>query len=158
MTAATVREFEIEVARFNSAVFIGERLGSAPAGVQSALATVLRYLYDDGGPVNLPRDRLRIAFDSLEPAEKIVVRWLYTRTNGKLRKTYGQDALKAARAARYRCQLCGYADVRALHIDHIEGRVANATFACLCANCHMIKSREQDWMKPELRLADAAEG
>jgi hypothetical protein len=105
----------------------------------------LKYLYMDDGPVNLPRGRLKITKPYLDDAERILIQWLQTRTNGSERKNYGKDALCAARRSRYCCERCGFADVRALNLDHVEGRVADASFACLCANCHAIKSRENDW-------------
>jgi hypothetical protein len=46
---------------------------------------------------------------------------------------------------RWCCSESGFADVRALNLDHVEGRVPQATFACLCADCHAIKSRRLDW-------------
>src|SRR5262249_44205084 len=110
-----------------------------------SLRTALGYLYKDDGPVNLPRDRLRVAEPHLEAAETIVIRWLYTRTNGSLRSSYGAAALRAARASRYRCEVCKFADVRVLNLDHVNGRVTGTPFACLCANCHTLKSRESDW-------------
>lgn len=81
----------------------------------------------------------------LEPRERVLMRWLYNRTNGNLRATYGAKALRAARVSRYRCEHCGFADLRALHIDHVHGRTTETPCACLCANCHNIKSREHDW-------------
>jgi hypothetical protein len=137
--------FEIDRMCFNDHAWVRRRVEKAPAGQRSALDSALRYLYLDDGPLNLPRDRLQLAFDLLEGPEQVVVRWLYTRTNGSLRKSYGKGALREARAARYRCRQCGFADVRALNIDHVDGRVAETIFACLCANCHTIKSRTLDW-------------
>jgi hypothetical protein len=32
-----------------------------------------------------------------------------------------------------------------MNLDHVNGRVAGTPFACLCANCHTIKSRANDW-------------
>ena len=95
--------------------------------------------------MNLPRERLKMAELFVEPHERLLLRWLYTRTNGNLRSTYGAKALIAARTSRYRCCRCGFADVRALHIDHIDGRTTDTECSCLCANCHNIKSREKDW-------------
>jgi hypothetical protein len=95
--------------------------------------------------VNLPRERLLVAEPHLQAAERVVIRWLYTRTNGNLRSSYGASALRAARDSRYRCEACNFGDVRVLNLDHVNGHVANSPFACLCANCHTIKSRESDW-------------
>lgn len=130
---------------FNSATVIEARVASAHGTSQGALRTALTYLYSDDGPINLPRARMMSAEQYLDSAERIIIRWLYTRTNGSLRKTYGAEALRAARTSRYRCEACGFADVRVLNIDHVDGRIAETTFACLCANCHAIKSRKFDW-------------
>jgi hypothetical protein len=135
----------IDVGRFNNGRFIEGRIAAVPTSDRSALQTALPYLYNDEGPVNLPRARLLIAQRHLEAAELIVARWLYTRTNGNLRSSYGTSALFAARLSRYRCRDCGFADVRVLNLDHVGGRIAGTPFACLCANCHTIKSRAQDW-------------
>lgn len=135
----------IDLIYFNNDSLIKVRVAAAPAAEQGALCTALRYVYKDDGPINLPRSRLLIAEPYLNPAERIVIRWLYTRTNGRLRKSYGAGALRAARSSRYRCQVCDFNDVRVLNIDHVDGHVAGTPFACLCANCHTIKSRENDW-------------
>lgn len=141
----------IDGSRFNDNSYIESRTVAVPAADRGSLRTALSYLYKDDGPVNLPRDRLLAAELHLEAAERLVIRWLYTRTNGKLRSTYGAVALRAARASRYRCEVCDFADVRVLNLDHVKGRVAGTPFACLCANCHTIKSRATDWTgeKPE---------
>lgn len=131
--------------RFDNPEEVERRVSAAPPASQGSLRTTLRYLYEREGPVNLPVDRLNTAFDLLEPAEQVVACWLQTRTNGKLRKTYGANALRAARAAGYRCQECGFADVRVLNLDHVDGHVPGTPFACLCANCHTLKSRRVDW-------------
>ena len=138
-------EFIINRVRFDDRGFIESRVVAVPREVQGSLRTTLSYLYLTDGPVNLPKDRFDLAFDYLEPAERIVARWLYIRTNANLRATFGREALLAARNQRYRCERCSFADVRALNLDHVQGRNVNSTFACLCANCHSIKSRQQDW-------------
>jgi hypothetical protein len=138
-------ELIIDRTRFNDDNYMERRVGLVAADDQGALRTALAYLYKDNGPINLPRDRLLRAKRYLDDAELIVVQWLQTRTNGRLRKSYGTQALRAARSSRYRCAVCSFADVRVLNLDHVEGRVAGTRFACLCANCHTIKSREKDW-------------
>lgn len=135
----------IDLDAFNNDAIIEARVMAVEVSARGALRTALCYLYKDDGPINLPRDRRITAEPHLRLAEKIVIRWLFTRTNGRLRKTYGADALRAARASRYRCEACGFTDVRVLNIDHVNGRVLGTPFACLCANCHTIKSRESDW-------------
>lgn len=135
----------IESSRFNDDEYIESRALAVPVPDRGSLRTALSYLYKDHGPVNLPRDRLRIAEPHLEAAERLIIRWLYTRTNGNLRSSYGAAALRAARTSRYRCEVCEFTDVRVLNLDHVNGRVAGTPFACLCANCHTIKSRARDW-------------
>ena len=144
--ASQTSQWSIPPSRFDNGAYLDRRVRSADPESQGSLRTALRYLYESRGPDNLPRDRLKRAQPYLENRELIVGRWLYTRTNGNLRKHYGKAALRAARRARYRCQECGYADVRALNLDHVGGRRASThRFACLCANCHTIKSRHIDW-------------
>lgn len=138
-------ELTIHAQRFNDLAYIEARLLPLPEAHKGSLKTALCYLYMDDGPINIPRDRQKMAERYLEPAELIVIRWLATRTNGSERKHYGARALLAARLSRYRCETCGFSDVRALNLDHIEGRIDGASFACLCANCHSIKSRTHDW-------------
>jgi hypothetical protein len=131
--------------RFDNAQYIEERVMNVDKVHQGALRTTLKYLYLTNGPKNLPSDRKRIAEQFLDAAERVVVRWLQPRTNGQYRGSYGSPALKAARQAHYRCQECGFADVRTLELDHVEGRRIASSFSCLCANCHKIKSRAVDW-------------
>jgi hypothetical protein len=138
-------KFVIDSSRFDDMTHIEARVSVVPTNIQGSLRTTLRYLYCSDGPVNLPKDRFDLAFEHLEAAERIVASWLYTRTNANLRAKYGSRALVAARNSQYRCQQCRFPDVRTLNLDHIQGRVANTSFACLCANCHNIKSRQQDW-------------
>lgn len=131
--------------RFNNARDIDRRLLRVPEAAHSSVQTALRYLYLDDGPRNLKRRQLKEAEQYLDDAEGVVIRWLQTRTNGHLKKSYGYPALRCARQARYRCEKCGNSDVRVLEFDHIRGRVAGSGLDCLCANCHRIKSRELDW-------------
>ena len=138
------REYLIPMERFDNTEYIDKRVSSASEAA-GPLRTTLKYLYLSDGPVNLPPDRLKVAKPFLEPAEQILARWLYTRTNGSERKNYGALGLRAARRQRYRCEHCGHADVRVLNLDHVEGRRRQGDFACLCANCHMLKSRAHDW-------------
>lgn len=146
----------IDRRRFNNDRHIANRILLVPTAARGALRSALLYLYMDDGPRNLPRQRLLLAAPYLEAAELVVVRWLYTRTNGSLRKSYGAAALIAARTSRYRCGECKFPDVRVLNLDHIDGRVYGTGFACLCANCHAIKSRKSDWTgtKPQRESAD----
>jgi hypothetical protein len=141
-----ISPFLIPIDRFDSPQYIESRLATLDSSIVGAMRTTLRYLYITDGPINLPRSRLKLAEPFLDPAELIVARWLYTRTNGSERKRYGASALQAARKQRYRCEHCGHADVRVLNLDHIEGRSNREFFACLCANCHTLKSRAKDWL------------
>lgn len=143
--AMTNTDFSIPEDRFDNGEFIERRVSSTPVQVHGAVRTALLYLYSSSGPKNLPRERLKLAEPFVEAREKVLLRWLQTRTNGSLRATYGEKALIAARNSRYRCTGCGFSDVRALQIDHVDGRKKETAFACLCANCHCIKSRAKDW-------------
>ena len=108
---------------------------------KGSLRSILRYLYFVNGPLNVDPSRYKISKAYLSNSELIVVNWLRTRTNGKLRKDYGHKALIAAKNSKYRCSKCKYPDVRVLQIDHINGRTEDTEYDCLCANCHQIKSR-----------------
>jgi hypothetical protein len=138
-------DFTIPCDRFERPDYIDQRTSAVPSSARGAVKTALSYLYLRSGPVNLPRERLKTAEPFMEPRERVLLRWLYTRTNGNLRSTYGAKALLAARNSHFRCCVCGYADVRALHIDHVDGRTAETAYSLLCANCHNIKSRASDW-------------
>jgi hypothetical protein len=131
--------------RFDNKDYIEDRVNLIPSEAKGCLKTALKYLYLSDGPINLPRDRFKVAEIYLELAEIVLAHWLVTRTNGSLRVDYGKESLICARKAHYRCEICGYSDVRTLHIDHVEGRIKGTKFACICANCHNIKSREKDW-------------
>jgi len=138
--------FAVLEERFNNLDLIEKRVKCVPTDVQGSLRSTLKYLYIEDGPVNLQKDRLKMSVSYLDENEIILAKWLITRTNGSLRKTYGKNALLAARTAHYKCKQCGYPDLRVLHLDHVEGKRNNkSTFACLCANCHNIKSRKYDW-------------
>jgi hypothetical protein len=138
-------DFTIPLERFDNVELIEERVADVEPADQGAFRSALKYLYLTAGPVNLPRERLLAAELYMEPRERILARWLYTRTNGSERKRYGARSLVRARTSRYRCEECDYADVRAIELDHVDGRVEGTSFACLCANCHTIKSRAVDW-------------
>ena len=64
-----------------------------------------------------------------------------------MRKLYGKNSLIAARNAKYKCERCNFPDVRTLQLDHINGKIMDTEFACLCANCHQIKSRQERAIK-----------
>ena len=125
------KQLMIDPTRFNNTEFIRSRVALASAEDQGSLRSALKYLYLDDGPVNMPLERRKAAEPYLEAAERLLVGWLAIRTNGALAGEYGKDALRAARAARYRCQECGFPDVRVLNLDHVDGRVQGTAFACL---------------------------
>ncbi len=135
-------KFIIPKERFNLEN-INKRIEKYPASVQSKLSTVFRYLYLEEGPTNLPKETYKTVIDLLEPRERIIASWLRTRTNGRQRKKYGKNSLKSVRKAKYRCETCGFPDVRTLNLDHTNK--TEKPFSCLCANCHSIKSRKEDW-------------
>lgn len=131
---------------FDNPAAIERRAARVALDGRAAARTILRYLYLSDGPANLPRNTLLAGVKHLKLAEQKVVRWLYTRTNGKLRHAYGHGVLAAVRRARGRCEDCGLPDVRVLNLDHVHGRkTKNTSFRCLCANCHAIKSLKHDW-------------
>ncbi len=130
--------------RFDNDDYINRRLAGVEDEHKGYLKTVLKYIYTTNGPTNLQADRYKKARAYLEANEDMLVRWLRTRTNGRLRKRYGKKALLAARYSGYRCEECGINDIRVLNLDHVHGK-GSKIFKCLCANCHAIKSREKDW-------------
>lgn len=127
-------EYVIPPDRFNNTTHMLRRVAEAEFSAAGPLKSTLSFLYMHEGPVNLPRERLKAAEPFLEPRELVIVRWLQTRSNGSLRSKYGAKALLAARRANYRCVTCGFSDVRALHLDHVDGHTIDTDFACLCAN------------------------
>ncbi|MDA3937874.1 MAG: hypothetical protein PF693_01005, partial [Spirochaetia bacterium] len=131
--------------RFNNNKYLNNRIEKLLEPARGSVKTILKYLYNTDGPTNAPPDRYKQSLPFLEDREVILLNWLKTRTNGKLRKSYGKNSLIAARNAFYRCEKCKYPDVRALNLDHIHGK-NSIEFSCLCANCHSIKSRKHDWL------------
>ncbi|WP_145057680.1 hypothetical protein [Adhaeretor mobilis] len=139
----------INTSRFEDSASIETRVKDAPEESRDALRGALSLLYLSEGPTNISGERLKVAEQHLDPAERVVARWLYTRTNGRLKKHYGPNALHAARAAQYRCESCKFADVRTLNLALVGGRKSSTgEFKCLCANCHAINSRVNDWDLP----------
>lgn len=140
--------YVIPETHLDNSQFIEQRLADAPAEKRTQLGLLLRYLYQKtDGRTNIERSVIIAVEPLISQAENILARWLQTRTNGSERKNYGTKALITARNAHYRCEKCGFPDVRALQLDHIDGRRSSETdFMCLCANCHQIKSRKKDWL------------
>src|SRR2546426_13721 len=137
-------KFSLPLKRFDKSSYISRRVDEAREEIRRAVRCALAYLYLSDGPKNIRRPIIRDAWPHLDPAERIALRWLQTRTNGSLRSTYGHAAAAEARAARFRCRDCGQFDVRTLQLDHVDGR-GSKRFRCLCANCHQIKSRLHNW-------------
>jgi hypothetical protein len=116
---------------------------------------VLEYLYLSNGRINNPLNTVQRQRDFirhlLEPAEWVMFKYLATRTNGSGRKRYGEHALRQMRGvARYVCEEpeCRNPDVFALQLDHVDGNRLNTAagnFRALCASCHQIKSRRENW-------------
>lgn len=125
--------------------YIESRLTSVVESDRAFLRSSLNYLY--GTTKTLDKERLVASEKHLTTAERILIRWLHTRSNGSERAKYGPDCVVAAKRAHFRCSHCRNPDVRVLQIDHVNGRGIGVekAFDCLCANCHMIKSREKNW-------------
>lgn len=138
-------EYIIPSDRFENVDYIDQRVSAVDNQDQRKFRSLLEYLYLLSGPVNLIKDKRYLINKYLEPAEIIIANWMKTRTNGSLRAKYGNKALIQAKKAKYQCEGCGFPDVRALNIDHVNGKDDKDEFKCLCANCHSIKSRESDW-------------
>ncbi|MHB8128957.1 MAG: hypothetical protein ACYDEX_08160 [Mobilitalea sp.] len=138
-------KYIIPFERFNNQLHIEERVSSIPKEHQNLFHAVLDYLYNDNGTTNMADNKNHIIEMYLDNTEKIVAKWLKTRTNGSKKRRYGYKSLLSARSARYRCSVCGFPDIRVLELDHIDKDNPDTDFACLCANCHNIKSREMDW-------------
>jgi len=149
---AKTENWSIPESRFDNLRYIERRVSQAETSHQGRLKSLLKYLYLTEGPRNLPRNAYKTAEIYLSPSEDVAVRWLKSRTNGSARKLYGYNALKAVRESRLRCANCGNSDVRVLQLDHKKKKLANKSkFTCLCANCHQIKSRLENWMKKKSR-------
>jgi hypothetical protein len=138
-------EFCVPAGHLNNVELIERRVKDIPAEAQSALRLVLSYLYLIDGPPNLRNPQYLRAEPYLTPYEVILSRYLKSRTNGTGRRAYGKPALHHMRKVGYRCECCGFQDVRALNLDHVYGK-GQQVFLLLCANCHNIKSRQFDWL------------
>lgn len=88
----------------------------------------------------------------LEPAEVHLLGYFHHRTQGSEKKNYGSECLRAARRAGYRCQQCGFPDVRALQSHHVNGREDNTDFEYLCASCHQIETHTLGRERREYKL------
>lgn len=130
--------------RFNNEEYIKGRCQNLDNKDKIALGAVLRYIYSFDAPKNVPIN-WKSVFDTLEEREKIIFKWLRTRITSRLRFIYGDNAIRTARESKYKCKRCSIGDVRVLNLDHVNGRDDLTSFQLLCANCHMIKSRQEDW-------------
>lgn len=117
---------------------------------QASLKKSLDYLFSNIERNLRLKDRKK-AEKYLSDPEFVVIRWLFTRTRGRLKKNYGMNSKKAAKKAQFRCKDCDESDVRTLQLDHVDGK-GSQRFKCLCANCHQIKSRNDMIKKAELEL------
>lgn len=142
----TDSNFQIDGTNIGNADAIEARLAEVPQSDRASLQLALGYLYLMKGPKSIPREGKGAAEKHLNEAELLVFQWLYKRTDGKLRRMYGAKVLDAVKKTRYQCAQCGFADVRALHIEKLEVEEESAAqeFVCLCANCNTIAAREKE--------------
>jgi hypothetical protein len=138
-------DYCVPESHLNNPELIEKQVQEAPEESRPALRLVLSYLYIQDGPTNLRNPQYRLAEPYLRPYEVVMGRYLKSRTNGTGRRVYGKPALHHVRKVGYKCECCGFQDVRALHLDHAHGR-EHSVFFLLCANCHNIKSRLFDWL------------
>lgn len=111
-------EFCVPVEHLNNAELIELRVQKVPTDSQSALRLVLSYMYLIDGPTNLRNPQYREAEPYLTAYEIILSRYLKSRTNGTGRRAYGKPALHHMRKVGYKCECCGFQDVRTLNLDH----------------------------------------
>jgi len=138
-------QYQVTREYLENRTLIVQRVNAASTKSAGSLRTVLSYLYLADGPTNLRNSQYKLAEPNLRPFERVLARYLKSRTNGRGRRTYGKPALTAARKAHYRCQVCGERDVRTFNLDHVHGTHDTNNFFLLCANCHHIKGRMFDW-------------
>lgn len=142
----TDASFQLDTTRIGNLDAIEARVAEVPESEREALRLALSYLYLVDGPVSIPRDAKSQSEQHLTPVELFVFQWLYKRTDGKLRRLYGPEALAAVKRSRYRCEKCEFSDVRALNLEkteHDEGSPRHR-FTCLCANCNTVAARAKE--------------
>lgn len=139
-----MNEFELNPLFFDNKIEIDKRLAQCEKEKAGKLKSVLSYLYLQDGPGNLHKfARLKPVEVYLSKAEIKAARWLSTLTT-RSRKIYGKNALIAFRAAKGKCNKCGFADVRCLEIDHTNSvRNCDSPQECICANCHKIETYQR---------------
>jgi len=142
-------EWIIPEERFNNQNYLSEkRDNNVP--FKGVIESVIKYLYFDTqhngiSTFNNIKKKIIIENNLLEPREIIILKYLSSRTNGRLKSQYGALAIKEAKDAKYRCKVCGNPDIRTLCLDHIWVDEKLEGFKMLCQNCHSIKSRLEDW-------------
>ena len=140
----TNSDFQIDGTLLGDRDSMEARVAAVTESDREALRLALGYLYLDDGPVSIARDQKLQAEQYLTPVELFAFQWLYKRTDGKLRRLYGPATLAAVKRARYRCEKCDFADVRALHLEKAEEEAGRQRFACLCANCNTVAARAKE--------------
>ena len=155
----TDSSFQIDETLIGNCDSIHERAIRIADSEREPLGLVLGYLYLHDGPRSITRDHKTRAEPNLTPVELFIFQWLYKRTDGKLRRFYGPDALQAAKRSRFRCEECGFADVRALNLEKIaqDDETDGTRFACLCANCNTVRARVKEMAALVLNRERAAE-
>ena len=140
--------FEMDESWIENQDAIATRLTTIEEAKRESVGAVLRYLFVSGGPKNITREQKTAAETELTPVEQFVLQWLHKRTDGKLRRHYGPGVLSAVKRALYRCERCGFADVRALNLERQRVDEASVerknSFICICANCHTVESRAKE--------------
>lgn len=155
--------FQIDGTLLGNVDSIEARVAESPDDEREPLRSVLQYLYLPSGPASISKEHKSTAEKHLSVVERFVFQWLHKRTDGKLRRIYGQGALEAVKRCRYLCEQCGFADVRVLNIEKVandeseenpaDGKsgqtpAASASqFTCLCANCNTIAARVREMDK-----------
>lgn len=143
-------EWIIPRERFNNRDYIESRCDVVDKILQGNLRSALKYLYldqDKDGISTFSKTTKNTILDGklLEERETIIFKYLFTRTSGSEKYVVGKPGFFAAKTSRYRCEDCSNPDVRVLCLDHIWEGDSLSGFKMLCANCHSIKSRVEDW-------------
>lgn len=149
-------DFVIDVEQIKNQELLQKRIDGVEKKFKNELCKILRYLYSDNAKGTLSKGVhfKHVSSHHLSKAEKKILSWFYTRTNGRLKKSYGPNSIICVKHANFRCCWCQNPDVRVLQIDHVTGRKDESgspkriffpwDFQCLCANCHTIKTVESN--------------
>ena len=142
----TDSSFHIDATLIGDRDSIEARVAEVTEPEREALRLALSYLYLADGPISIPRDSKSQSEQHLTPVELFVFQWLYKRTDGKLRRLYGSEALEAVKRSHYRCEECDFSDVRALNLEKTEydEESPRHRFTCLCANCNTVAARAKE--------------